>query len=121
MAVLLSRPLPRPSPPGCVHGACGVISALEGVEQREIRGECLFGDHVADEHEKNLVRHFGVRLPDLAHLVDPLLRRLLRVGQEVGRLPCLLLVQEQTLVDLLLHKVLDLVHDVALARVHAPL
>jgi hypothetical protein len=30
--VAVSRPLPRPSPPGRVHGACGVVSALKRVK-----------------------------------------------------------------------------------------
>eukprot|EP00964_Phaeocystis_antarctica_P037848 scaffold21636_cov60-Phaeocystis_antarctica.AAC.5 len=51
VAVLFGRPLPRPSPPGRVHGTCGVVGALKRVEQREIRGERLLGDHVADQHE----------------------------------------------------------------------
>ena len=79
------------------------------------------GDHVADEHEQQLIGDPLLHLADLAHLVEPLLSGLLRVGKEVRGLPGLLLVQEKAPIDLLLDKILDLVHHVHLARVQAPL
>ena len=66
--VLLRRPLPRPPPPRRVDGAGRVVGALERVQQREVGWQRLLGDHVADEHQHDLIRHARRALAQLTHL-----------------------------------------------------
>ena len=85
VAVLLGGPTAAPPGPGRVGRAGGVIASLEGVEEGLIGGKGLLCDHIADQHNEDIVRHARGLATEITNLLLKVV--LSQVREVVLRLP----------------------------------
>mmetsp|Transcript_2819 Transcript_2819/g.8419 ORF Transcript_2819/g.8419 Transcript_2819/m.8419 type:complete len:209 (-) Transcript_2819:397-1023(-) len=69
VAILLRRPLPRPSRVRGRRRTRLVTNPIQGVKLRHVRRQRLLGDHIADQDHQNVIWKLSGTQPQVAHLV----------------------------------------------------
>jgi len=73
VAIFFRRPAAHHLGPGTLVGAGEILGEI--VERNGIAGKRLFGDHVGDENDQDLIRQCHRGLAQLLHLLAPILGR----------------------------------------------
>lgn len=85
MSVLLSNPLTSPLRVRMLRAASLIANSVEGVEHSHVGGERLFGDHITDKADQELIRELCSALTQGLEVINEGIR--LGSRQEILRLP----------------------------------